>query len=174
MTTQNPGSSLPSTTPVETVPVLAFREALDSVRAEAAAVGMNDLIAINLDIPAAAVTIRAALEQLPAIRERIIDELPRFDIARFDRLETYARALTKAQADYLAASQPPAPIAELTEELKGIRELLLSDAQAAAKRRFVDGARLAELKGPNGSKNTTMDVLVLWRPRTGPTSRRRS
>lgn len=54
-----------------------------------------------------------------------------------------------------------AAIPELTEELKGIRELLLSDVQAAVKRHLLDGTRIAELKGPNGSKNIATDVLVL-------------
>lgn len=45
------------------------------------------------------------------MRERLVKELPTFDIARFDMLEDYALALAFAQSKYLFATQPPDDLA---------------------------------------------------------------
>lgn len=161
MTTQNPGSSNGSTPAVAPVPMLRFREALARVRPEAMALESNDLAQVSLDIPGAIITARGCIAELQALRPRIVAELPSFDVERFDKVETYAFALTLANGDYLSSSAPPMPIAQLTEELKGIRDMLVSDVTAAARRGLVDAAPLNELKGTNGSKNITTDIVTL-------------
>ena len=161
MTTQNPGSSNGSTPEVAPVPMLRFREALARVRPEAMALDSNDLAQVSLDIPGAVITARGCIAELQALRARIVAELPSFDIERFDKIETYAHALTQANGDYLSSSAPPMPIAELTEELKGIRDMLISDVTAAARRGLVDGTPLNELKGTTGAKNIATDIVTL-------------
>ncbi|MBL8743557.1 MAG: hypothetical protein JNK04_20745, partial [Myxococcales bacterium] len=99
--------------------------------------------------------------ELQGIRDRIVAALPTFDIERFDKLERYALALWQAHTQYIGASRPTAPIPEITEELKGIRDQLVLDMQGLAKRRLIDGTRIADLKGTTGSKNIASDVLVL-------------
>ena len=151
MTTQNPGSSNGSTPEVAPVPMLRFREALARVRPEAMALDSNDLAQVSLDIPGAIITARGCIGELQALRPRIVADLPNFDVERFDKIETYPFALTQANGDYLSSSAPPMPIAELTEELKGIRDMLVSDVTAAARRGLVDGlaaARPLELVPP--------------------------
>jgi len=150
MTTSGPAS----------VPNLRFRQALDSVRAELAEIPEGDLNQINLDIPAAVMITMGCAQQLRDYRPRIAG-LPDFDIDAFDKIEVYALALGQSHAQYLAASAPPEPVQELYEELSQLREVLVSDVTALAKRKLLDGRRLGELKGPPGYKNVAFDVLLL-------------
>ena len=158
MTTQIPGNE---NNPAAVVPVLRFRQALEKVRAEAAQLTPSELSSINLEIPSAIITVRGCVPELQALRPRIVTELPAVDLVQFDNVETYALALTQAHSQFLSASQPPVPIAELTEKLKLARELFLSDVSALARRQLLDGTRLDELKGATGPKNIATDVLML-------------
>ncbi len=158
MTTQIPGNE---NNPAAVVPVLRFRQALEKVRAEVAQLTPSELSSINLEIPSAIITVRGCVPELQALRPRIVTELPAVDLVQFDNVETYALALTQAHSQFLSASQPPVPIAELTEKLKLARELFLSDVSALARRQLLDGTRLDELKGATGPKNIATDVLML-------------
>jgi hypothetical protein len=143
------------------VPNLRFRQALDAVRDELASIPHDELLHINLEIPTATMTALGSTPQMRAFRARIVEELPKFDLVTYDKLETYALATGQAHAQYLAASAPAEPIQELYDELSKLRELLVSDVTALAKRKLVDGERLAQLQGPNGFKNVAFDVLLL-------------
>lgn len=151
MTTSDPTS----------VPTLRFREALDAVRTELEQLPLDSLKVINLEIPAAVMTTIGCAPQVRALRPRVADELPRFDLTTFDRLETYALAAGQAHAQHLAASAPVEPVQELFDELSSLREVLVSDVTALAKRKLLDGGRLEELRGPLGFKNAAFDVLLL-------------
>jgi hypothetical protein len=149
-----------STGPVS-VPNLRFRQALDAVRDELAAIPKDDLVGINLEIPSAAMTALGCAPQVRAFRAQIAAELPTFDLATYDKLETYALAAGQAHTQYLAASAPAEPVQDLFDALLELRELLVSDVTALAKRKLLDGARLNELQGPVGYKNVAFDVLLL-------------
>ena len=131
------------------VPQLRFREALEATRAEIAALPAEKILPINIDVRAATVTAFGCLPELKPYRDRMA-ALPDFDIGKMDNLERYAHAVAQANANYLAASQPLEPVEELADQLVDIRSVLVSDAEALAKRELVDGSRLGELKGPVG------------------------
>ncbi len=154
-------TTVPGTSPTPAVAALRFREAFESVRDELAALPAADLLPLNLDIPSAVVTALGCGPELKDHRARIVEELPRFDVRQFDKLETYALAAGQAHTQHLIASSPAEPIADLVAELTKTREVLVSDVSALAKRNLLDGTRLAELRGPNGHKNVAFDVLLL-------------
>jgi hypothetical protein len=143
--------------------VSRFQEAYDKLRAEVQGVQPSDYSIINVDIPNAITTVLGALPGIRALRPRIVAELSQFDIARFDKLETYALALGHAHAGYMAASQPSESLEALSEEATDLRDLLLSDATALAHRSLIEADRLKQLKGTKGYRNLSFDLLALVR-----------
>jgi hypothetical protein len=87
--------------------------------------------------------------------------VPKFDIDTFDMLETFALATGQAHAQYLAASAPAEPIQELYDELVKLRELLVSDVPALAKRRLLDGRTPRRAARSIGYKNVAFDAILL-------------
>jgi len=75
-------------------------EAYARVEPELAKLVPDELVQLNLDVSAALQTILGVLPEAKALRERIIKELPSFDIASFDRLEDYALALGVTQTRF--------------------------------------------------------------------------
>jgi len=121
----------------------------------------SELQQVNLDISGAIATVLGVLPELRALREQIVKELPTFDVQRFDKLEDYALALSSVQAKYLAATQPPDDLADISERAGRARERLLAEANALVAHGVVSGGQLAQLKGANGYKNVATDVMVL-------------
>jgi len=153
-------SPLASTAALESS-VPRFRDAYQRLVEEIRAVPVTALLTMNIDIPQAVTTALGALPELRAFRERIVKELPGFDITRFDKLEAYALAVGHAHSLWVAASVPMESLVALSDEAAKSRELLFSDATALAKRNLLDGRRLKELKGPNGYRNLAFDLLTL-------------
>jgi hypothetical protein len=114
-----------------------------------------------LEVPLATMTVLGSLSEIMAMRARVIEELPKFPIERFDKLETYTTAMAHAHTLFMAASRPPEPVTELVRQCAEMREVLLSDAQALAKRSIIDGSRLKDLKGNNSHRYTAFDVFTL-------------
>ncbi len=160
MSTQAPGSTNPTPNPGDVVPALRFREALAAVRPELDSVEVSDFATMNFDLPSAVVTVLGCMPRLRELQGQV-EQLAFFDGARFARLETYALAASQAHTEYQMASRPLGPIAELTAELAVKRDLFTTDIQALAKRNFLDGSKLAELRGTTGSKNIAYDVMSL-------------
>jgi len=136
-------------------------EAYARVKPELTKLVPDELVRVNLDVSAALQTILAALPKLRALRGQIVKELPSFDIASFDRLEDYALALSVTQTALLLATKPPSELPALAEDALQLRETLLRDAQALARRNLIDGGQLAGLKGVNGYKNIAQDLQIL-------------
>lgn len=136
-------------------------DAFERVKADFAALGPEELMQINLDIPNAVATILGVLPEVRALRPRIAKELGTFDLSAFDKLEDYALALKYAQTSFLTATQPPDDLPALSTEALKLRERLLADAQALAHRGLIDGAQLAQMKGVNGYKNVAQDLDIL-------------
>jgi len=143
------------------IQVPRFRDAYERLIDEIRKVPDDDLIIINIDVPTAVTTVLGALPEIRSARPQIVSDMPSFDIARFDRLESYTLALGHAHTLYLAASAPPESLDELSQSATALRELLLSDATALAQRGFVDGQKLKELKGPKGYRNVAFDLFTL-------------
>jgi len=83
-----------------------------------------------------------------------------FDIARLDRLELYARAAGHAHALHLQLSALP-DFAPLIAAAEALREVLVSDASALARRGLIDAQVLGSLKGPVGHRNVAFDLSAL-------------
>jgi hypothetical protein len=121
----------------------------------------SELLGINLDIPTATTLVQSRLRAIRGLREAIVAELPRYDIARFDALETVARAASYAQARYMITAMPTAPLPALSEAAVGLRDQLTADVGVLARRGLVDPARISELRGPVGYKNVAYDLMAL-------------
>jgi hypothetical protein len=79
-----------------------------------------------------------------------VEQLPKFDVTAFDKLEDYTLALSYANAQYLTANQPADDLDAVTTEGTALRETLLMDATALSRRGFIDGNRLKDLNGTRG------------------------
>lgn len=141
--------------------VMHFREAFERALPAAQALGAADLITINIDVPTAVTTATGALAEIVALRERIVKELPTFELKHLDELETYTKATAHAQALYSAASAPPEALQALNEQGLLLRDLMYSDALALVKRGLLSGERLSEFKANVGYKNLAFDLLGL-------------
>jgi len=135
----------------------AYKNLFDEIRNLPA----SDVMAINIDIPAAVTTVMGALPKIKAHRDAVASHLPHHDIARFDKIEAYALAVGQAQALYQAASAPAEPLDELVAQAVQSRDLLFSDASALARRNLLDGQKLNDLKGGTGYRNVGFDLLTL-------------
>ena len=140
-----------------------FHAAFQKTASARAALAPAELLPINLDVQVALTTVLGTLPRLATLRDAIVAALPEFDIGQFDKLGAYAEALAYAQTAYLAASEPAEALPTLVARAAEVRDQLLSDATALAKRGLLDAKRLAELKGGPGYLNTTSDVGVLVR-----------
>jgi hypothetical protein len=138
-----------------------FKEAYESLVPELKAMDPDDLIHINLDIPTVVTTGLGALAEIRALRPDVLSHLPSFDIAKFDKLETAAYALSHAQTLYLTATQPPDDLHALSNEAAALRETLLTDARALAHRGRLEGEPLDELKGPLSYRTLAAHLQVL-------------
>lgn len=142
------------------LPLHRFREAYDRVLPLARTLQPADFCQVNVDIPQAAITARAALPGLRLLRPQAA-QLPFIDLELYDAVEIYALALTQAHTFYRAISRPPEAAAVLTKQLKRVRLELLADVRAMINRALLEPSLLESLQGANGSKNAAMDVLVV-------------
>lgn len=120
-----------------------------------------DLAPINIDVVSAITTVLGVVPELKALRGEIAAELPRFDLARFDKLERYALALSHANTLHRSTLPSRANVAELGDELSVIRDRLVATAASLVAQELVDGQRLAEIKKVPGYRALASDVLAL-------------
>lgn len=138
-------------------------DAYERVKADLAGVPAEQLEKVNLDVQTATRTILGALPEIRALRARIVQELPKFDIGAFDKLEDYVQTLKYAQSGYQIATEPNDEMVELTEAGNAMRQRLLADANALAVYKLFDGSQLERLKGGNGLDNLAEDLELLSR-----------
>jgi hypothetical protein len=135
----------------------------ERVKGDLAAVPVDQLVQINLDIQQGTRTILGALPEMQALRERIVAELPAFDIAAFDKLEDYVQALRYAQTGFLIASQPPDDLEQLLEDGGKLKARLEADARSLSLYGLFSAKKLEQLKGGNGLDNLAQDLELLSR-----------
>ncbi len=136
-------------------------EAYERVKGELAALAPDALLQVNLDVQVAVSTVLGALPELRGLRERMEQELPAFDLERFDKLEDYAQALAFAQAKFQFASRPAGDLDVVAREALKLRAKLVANAQALALSGLFDANRLEQLKGAKGYKNIAQDLQAL-------------
>lgn len=128
------------------------------------AIAEEDCAPINTDIWFAANTAQWAAKKIQPLRASCAEQLPRFDIELFERLEHAAKAAAQAHANYLLASDTAnvnKTIAELDVRLNRRRAQFIADIHALAGRGLIDDSKLDELKNPNGFKNLAQGVFAL-------------
>jgi len=152
-------------------------DAYDRVLGEMRRLPASKLATVNLNIPTFIATVLGALRDIRALRPRVVNDLPHLDITRFDKLETYTRALVHAHAIYQTASMSSEPQERVPSEAMALRDVLLSDARALATRDLIDGKRLQQLKGRNDHRTVAFDLLAIcallranWRAIEGKTA----
>jgi len=138
-----------------------FEECYEALLPKFKALKPEELIPINLDIPAAVSTALGVAPELSALKDRVAEELPKFDFDPILHLDTYAMALSHAHTLFLVASQPPDELKSLVDEGTVLRETLLADATALVKRRLINGNQLRDLEGPVGYKHLAVDLQML-------------
>src|SRR4051794_1148941 len=79
-------------------------EAYERIKPEMLALDVEDVETPTLDIHAAVKVVLGSLPEIKKLRERMVKELPAFDVAAFDKLEEYAMALSRAHALYQIAT----------------------------------------------------------------------
>ena len=136
-------------------------EAMARIAPDAAALSEEEVTQVNLDLQQATGTILGVLPEVMALREKIVKDLPAFDITHVDKLEDYALALRFAHAAYQTATQPPDDLTDLSNEALALRERLLADAKALSLRNLLDPRKLDSLKGANGIQNVAQDLQML-------------
>jgi hypothetical protein len=155
--------SEPSATQIElSVDVPRYRAAYQQLEQERLALPKEQvLLSLNAEVPATVITVQGALAEIRAMRPRIVEELPKFDLARFDKLELYLLALGHAHTRNMAATEPPEALPALFDQAVRTRDVLLADVQALVTRGLVNGARLTALKGNGGYRFTVYDIFLL-------------
>ncbi|WP_437719803.1 hypothetical protein [Sorangium sp. So ce861] len=135
--------------------------AYDRALPDIEALSPDQLIAIKLDIPRAVAQVLGVLPGLLALRPAIAEALPKHDIARLDRLETYALAAWYAHLLWLSTGAAESELKPLLAEAVPLRENLLGDAEALARRGLLDAAAVAEIRAGQGHIDTANDLVAL-------------
>jgi len=136
-------------------------EAMARIAPDAAALSVDELTQVNLDLQQATGTILGVLPEVMALREQIVKQLPAFDIAQVDKLEDYTLALRFAHAAFQTATLPADDLTGLSEEALALRERLVADAKALSLHNLINPLKLDSLKGANGIKNVAQDLQML-------------
>jgi len=140
---------------------LNLRAAFDSTLQLSQSVRIDDLLPVNVDLPSAVNTAVGSLPRLLALRDRVKEELPKFDLSHFEQLEQFALAAAHAHGKFLAASAPPESLVALNERGMALRDMLYNDAVALAGRGLISGDKIGDFKANVGYKNITYDLIGL-------------
>lgn len=123
----------------------AYRTFYEAIQPEAGALLKADLLQVNVDPEAAVLLVVGVLPRIRSLRDQIIDQLPRFDISRVDKLEALVKAFGHAHALHLAANAPSKTVSELATRAGELCDSLEADASVLARRGLLDAAQFARL-----------------------------
>jgi hypothetical protein len=88
-------------------------------------------------------------------------KLPDFEIACFDKLETYALGAWYAHLLALPPASASNPVQPLLEEATALRIRLLGDAEALAARELLDVESVKEIRSGQGNLDIANDLVAL-------------
>ncbi len=125
-----------------------------------AALGNDELLSVNLDVPKLYTRIRGLLPKLDELRGEL-DRLPDFDTSLIDTLDVTSRALAHCHALCLAAHEPLSALEELYATACEWRRTLLSDARALEHRGLLTPGCLERLRRRRGYRNVAFDLAAL-------------
>ena len=103
-------------------------DALDRVRPMMAKLSKAELLRVNLDPWAAVALVRGALPNLLGMRPVLAKPIYSFDIAVVDFLETYALALTQAEAVYRTITRTQEQLPVILDEGFEVRARMVEEA----------------------------------------------
>jgi hypothetical protein len=149
---------LPSDDPTLQLPTEA---AYTAVLPEITALPDDRAVAVNIDIVSAVTSLLGMLPELRSLRPQIQEELPKFDLGRFDKLQQYALALSHANTVHRGTFTPKGSIADQGAELTAIRDRLYTTAQALVSFGLMDASQIKDCKKAVGYRPTAADVLML-------------
>ncbi|AUX30841.1 MULTISPECIES: hypothetical protein [Sorangium] len=135
--------------------------AFDKALPEIEALSPDRLIPLNLDVPRVVSQVLGVLPGLRALRPAIAEHLPTFELARLDRLETYALAAWYAHLLCLSSGDAESAVKPLLAEAARLRENLLGDAEALARRGLLDAEAVADIRAGQGHIDTANDLVAL-------------
>lgn len=121
----------------------------------------TERVPIDQDLGEVVTTALGVIARLRPYRTELVEQLPHFDLSRFDKLKDYALALRYAHHMHTCAMQPPHALDALYEEAVCLRETLQLDITGLVGRGVISTTTLKELKGPMGLKNVATDLQIL-------------
>lgn len=121
----------------------------------------DELTQVNADIQAAVSLVLGALPSLRAMRDAIVEELPKHPIAMLDDLEDYALATWYADQLHENQGLDEAALKDLAQEAGPLRESLLIAADPLAHRGLLDAKRVAEIRAGRGKEDVANDLMAL-------------
>lgn len=137
---------------------VAFERQLPHLRA----LPIEALMTITVDCVGAAQRVLGCLPKIRGCQVPAGAMCPEgFDAAHFDQLEELARTTLWAQYLYNGADVPVEPVEEMVAEITAIRDQLVADATALAKRKVISTRVLDSLKGGPGYRNILDDTMSL-------------
>jgi hypothetical protein len=153
-------SSLPSSPTLETLIAQGAPRAFESVRDEIAAVPADALHPVNLDVSRAARRGLVVSERIkPLLSELSI--MSHLDLAKVEKLPTYALALLYAHEQAEAPDERAIPLAGLLVQAVPLRADLLQTAEMLAHFGLVSRERVAFIRRGQGHADIAGDLLAL-------------
>ena len=154
---KNPATPPPAAKPPEPPKAQASYEL---IKPEMAALSPESLGKINVDVSQAVSISLGVLPGLLFLRPAMA-ELPDFEIAQFDKLETYALGAWYAHLLALPPASATNPVQLLLEEASELRLVLLSDAEALATRGHLDLKSVQDIRKGQGNLDIANDLVAL-------------
>jgi hypothetical protein len=142
-------------------PVALAAAAFAKIKPRLGKLKADELTPASADIPAAVSLVMSALPSLRALRDAIVEELPKHPIAQLDDLEDYALAAWYADQLHETQGLDEAGLKELIAEAGPLRESLLIAAEALAHRGLLDPKRVAEIRAGRGKEDAANDLTAL-------------
>ncbi|MFS8064827.1 MAG: hypothetical protein ACMG6S_00520, partial [Byssovorax sp.] len=134
--------------------------AFELIKPELAKLSPDSLGKINLDISQAVSIALGVLPGLCRLRPSLA-KLPDFEIALFDKLETYALGAWYAHLLALPPASASNPVQPLLEEATTLRTRLLGDAEALAARGLLDRESVQTIRSGQGNMDIANDLVAL-------------
>jgi len=156
-----PNSKKKQHAPTKPAAPLESAEALALVAKEMAALAPSEFATINVDIPQSVSVVLGVVPHLADLRPQIAESLPDHPISTFDKLETYALAAYHAHILWLPPETVENRVAALLEEATPLREDMLGDAEALARRKLLDPDAVATIRAGHGNIDKANDLVAL-------------
>lgn len=135
-------------------------ESLDAVRDELLALDAGSLIAVNVDVAAAALVVIGAVPEIQKHRAALVDLCGEERTQVIDRLELVARAALQAHADFRMVATG-VDVQPLSVQLVRVRDALLAEVRSLIARDVLPAHVAKEVVLGSGYKNQCVDVLQL-------------